>query len=264
LKENKVSEDSKVLCEIRGQVALLRLNKPEIRNAICTQLLAELKEHMQQLADNDDVRVIVLTGEGKGFCAGADLNDTKGFVSSVRGIEDHYKPTYMEIVNINKPVIACVRGSAAGGGMALAMCCDLMVMSESAYLKAVFSDRALVPDCGVNWMLPRAVGYQKAYEIAIEARRIDAEECLRLGLANRVVPDEELLEHTLEWAAQLAKRAPLSMGYTKQLMRDSYTRSFSDTFSDEGPLQDLCMGSKDFAEGFTAFFEKRDPVFQGK
>ena len=131
-----MSEDSKVLCEIRGQVALLRLNKPEIRNAICTQLLAELKEHMQQLADNDDVRVIVLTGEGKGFCAGADLNDTKGFVSSVRGIEDHYKPTYMEIVNINKPVIACVRGSAAGGGMALALQTPAMILHPPALFAA--------------------------------------------------------------------------------------------------------------------------------
>jgi 2-(1,2-epoxy-1,2-dihydrophenyl)acetyl-CoA isomerase len=259
-----MSEASKVLCEIRGQVALLRLNKPELRNAICTQLLAELKEHIQQLADNDDVRVIVLTGEGKGFCAGADLNDTKDFVSCERGIEDHYKPAYMEIVNIRKPVIACVRGGAAGGGMGLAMCCDLMVMSETAYLKAVFSDRALAPDCGVNWMLSRAVGYQKAYEIAIEAQRIEAAECLQLGLANRVVPDENLLDHTMEWAAQLAKRAPLSMAYTKQLMRDSYTQSFAETFTAEGPVQDLCMGSKDFAEGFKAFFEKRDPVFQGK
>jgi len=259
-----MSEASKVLCEIRGQVALLRLNKPELRNAICTQLLAELKEHIQQLADNDDVRVIVLTGEGKGFCAGADLNDTKDFVSCERGIEDHYKPAYMEIVNIRKPVIACVRGGAAGGGMGLAMCCDLMVMSETAYLKAVFSDRALAPDCGVNWMLSRAVGYQKAYEIAIEAQCIEAAECLQLGLANRVVPDENLLDHTMEWAAQLAKRAPLSMAYTKQLMRDSYTQSFAETFTAEGPVQDLCMGSQDFAEGFKAFFEKRDPVFQGK
>lgn len=259
-----MSEASKVLCEIRGQVALLRLNKPELRNAICTQLLAELKEHIQQLADNDDIRVIVLTGEGKGFCAGADLNDTKDFVSCERGIEDHYKPAYMEVVNIRKPVIACVRGGAAGGGMGLAMCCDLMVMSETAYLKAVFSDRALAPDCGVNWMLSRAVGYQKAYEIAIEAQRIEAAECLQLGLANRVVPDENLLDHTMEWAAQLAKRAPLSMAYTKQLMRDSYTQSFAETFTAEGPVQDLCMGSQDFSEGFKAFFEKRDPVFQGK
>jgi 2-(1,2-epoxy-1,2-dihydrophenyl)acetyl-CoA isomerase len=187
-----------------------------------------------------------------------------GFVSGERGIEDHYKPAYMEIVNIRKPVIACVRGGAAGGGMALAMCCDLMVMSENAYLKAVFSDLALVPDCGVNWMLPRAVGYQKAYEIAIEAQRIGAGDCLQMGLANRVVPEEELLDHTMEWAAQLARRAPLALGYTKQLMREAYTKSFADTFTAEGPVQDICMGSKDFVEGYTAFFEKREPVFQGK
>ena len=123
-----MSEEKKVLCEIKGQVALLSLNKPNQRNALCTQLLAELRQYFQQLAGNDDVRVIVLTGKGKGFCAGADLNDTMGFVSGERGIEDHYKPTYMEIVNLRTPVIACVRGGAAGGGMALAMCCDLMVI----------------------------------------------------------------------------------------------------------------------------------------
>jgi 2-(1,2-epoxy-1,2-dihydrophenyl)acetyl-CoA isomerase len=262
--KGEVSEENKVVCEIRGQVALLSLNKPERRNALCTQLLVELEQHFQQLAADDDVRVIVLTGKGEGFCAGADLNDTKGFVSGERGIEDHYKPAYMEIVKIRKPVIACVRGGAAGGGMALAMCCDLMVMSENAYLKAVFSDLALVPDCGVNWMLPRAVGYQKAYEIAIEAQRIEARDALQMGLANRVVPEDELLEYTLEWAARLAKRAPLAMGYTKQLMRNSYTESFPDTFSAEGPVQDICLGSKDFMEGFSAFFEKREPVFKGK
>ena len=259
-----MTEDKKVLCDINNQVALVRLNKPARRNALCTGLLSELEQTFQQLADDDDVRVIVLAGNGAGFCAGADLNDTKGFVSGERGIEDHYKPAYMEIVNIQKPVIACVQGSAAGGGMALAMCCDLMVMAEDAYLKAVFSDLALVPDCGVNWMLPRAVGYQRAYEIAIEAQRIDAGKCLELGLANRVVAEEELLEHTLEWAGQLAKRAPLSMGLTKTLMRNSFTERFPDTFSAEGPVQDICMGSQDFVEGFTAFFEKREPVFKGK
>jgi 2-(1,2-epoxy-1,2-dihydrophenyl)acetyl-CoA isomerase len=257
-------EDKKILLEIKGRVALVSMNKPDRRNALCTQLLSELEQCFRELADNDDVRVIVLTGEGNGFCAGADLNDTMGFVSGERGIEDHYKPAYMEIVKIRKPVIACVRGAAAGGGMALAMCCDLMVMSENAYLKAVFSDLALVPDCGVNWMLPQAVGYRKAYEIAIEAQRLEAAECVQLGLANRVVPEEELLEHTLEWAAQLARRAPLALGYTKQLMRDACTSSFADTFTAEGPVQDICMGSKDFVEGYSAFFEKRDPLFQGK
>lgn len=259
-----MSEEKKVLCEIRGQVALLSLNKPRQRNALCIQLLAELKQSFRILAASDEVRVIVLAGKGKSFCSGADLSNTQESVSAERGIEDHYKPAYMEIVNIKKPVIACVHGGAAGGGMALAMCCDLMAMSEGAYLKAAFSDIALVPDCGVSWMLPRAVGYQKAYEIAIEAQRISASDCLELGLANRVVSEAELLESSLEWAEKLARRPSLAMGYTKKLMRGSYAESFSDTFSAEGLVQDLCMGSKDFREGALAFFEKRRPEFGGK
>lgn len=259
-----MSDDQRVLCDIDGQVALLTLNKPAQRNAICIRLLAELREHLFRLAGDDAVRVIALTGAGKGFCAGADLSDTTGFASGEEGIEGHYKPVFMELVTIRKPVIACVNGAAAGAGMALAMCCDLLVMSEDAYMKLAFSELGLVPDCGMNWLLPRVVGYSKAYEMAIEAQRINAEDCLRYGLANRVVAADDALEQTLQWAGQLAGRAPLAMGWTKKLMRDASMQAYPETFSAEGSVQDTCLGSADFREGFKAFFEKREPVFRGE
>ncbi len=259
-----MSETAAVLCEHHQQVALVTLNKPQRRNALDIDMLAELKRIFTELQDNTDVRVIVLNGAGKGFCAGADLTARGGFSSGTQGIEEHYKPAFMAIANCTKPVIACVRGGAAGGGAALAMLCDLMVMADSAYIKLAFSDIALIPDCGANWLLPRALGYRRAYQMAIEAQSLDAEFCLKHGLANKVEPADSTLDATLAWAAQLARRAPLALSLTKQAMRDSFDQSLEETFSAEGPLQDQCMASQDFVEGITAFFEKREARFSGQ
>jgi 2-(1,2-epoxy-1,2-dihydrophenyl)acetyl-CoA isomerase len=259
-----MSESATVLCEHQDQVALVILNKPDRRNALDVDMLAELKRIFLELEADTGVRVIVLTGAGKGFCAGADLAAPGGFSSSSQLIEDHYKPTFMAIADCSKPVIACVRGGAAGGGAALAMLCDLMVIAESGYIKLAFSDIALIPDCGANWLLPQALGYRRAYQIAIEAQSLDAEFCLHQGLANKVAVDEEALSSAMAWAAQLALRAPVALSLTKKAMRDSYTQSLSETFSAEGPLQDRCMASQDFAEGISAFFEKREPRFNGQ
>lgn len=170
----------------------------------------------------------------------------------------------MAIADCSKPVIACVRGGAAGGGAALAMLCDLMVIADKGYIKLAFSDIALIPDCGANWLLPQALGYRRAYQMAIEAQSLDAQFCLQHGLANKVAADDAALDTTLAWARQLAIRAPRALSLTKRAMRDSYSQSLSETFSAEGPLQDSCMASKDFAEGITAFFEKREPRFTGQ
>ena len=252
-----------VLCEHRQQVALVTLNKPQRRNALDIEMLAELERIFTGLDENPEIRVIVLTGAGKGFCAGADLTASGGFSSGTQGIEEHYKPAFMAVANARKPVIGCINGGAAGGGAALAMLCDLMVMADDGYLKLAFSDIALIPDCGANWLLPRALGYRLAYQMAIEAQSLDAQFCLQQGLANKVAPADSALRTTLDWAADLAKRAPIAMSLTKRAMRDSFTQSLEETFSAEGPLQDECMASKDFVEGITAFFEKRAARFGG-
>ena len=259
-----VSDPAKILSEIRQHVALVTLNKPQRRNALDVDMLAELKRTFNELEDNADVRVIVLTGAGRGFCAGADLTASTGFSSGTQGIEEHYKPAFMAVANCRKPVIGCVHGGAAGGGAALAMLCDLMVMADDGYIKLAFSDIALIPDCGANWLLPQALGYRRAYQMAIEARSLDAQFCLQHGLANKIAPADSALEETLAWAAELAVRAPLALSLTKQAMRGSFSQSLEETFSAEGPLQDECMASKDFVEGITAFFEKRQAQFSGE
>ena len=144
------------------------------------------------------------------------------------------------------------------------MLCDLMVIAEDGYIKLAFSDIALIPDCGANWLLPRALGYRRAYQMAIEAQSMDAQFCLQHGLANKLEPTDSALDASLAWAAQLASRAPLALSLTKQAMRDAFSQTLEETFSAEGPLQDQCMASKDFVEGVTAFFEKREARFSGK
>lgn len=257
-------EQAKILCEYQQQVALVTLNKPQRRNALDVEMLAELRRTFLALDDNPEVRVIVLTGAGKGFCAGADLTASEGFSSGTQGIEEHYKPAFMAIANCRKPVIGCVNGGAAGGGAALAMLCDLIVMADDGYIKLAFSDIALIPDCGANWLLPRALGYRRAYQIAIEAQSLDSQFCLQHGLANKVAPADCALQTTLAWAEELAVRAPIALSLTKQAMRNSFTQSLEETFSAEGLLQDQCMASKDFVEGITAFLEKRDAKFSGE
>jgi 2-(1,2-epoxy-1,2-dihydrophenyl)acetyl-CoA isomerase len=259
-----VNEAATVLCEQQGHVALVTLNKPERRNALDTAMLAQLKQIFVDLQDDATVRIIVLTGAGKGFCAGADLGSPDGFSSGTQIIEDHYKPAFMSIANCTKPVIACVRGAAAGGGAALAMLCDLMVIADDGYIKLTFSDIGLIPDCGANWLLPQAVGLRRAYQIAVEAQRLDAQFCLQHGLANKLEPTETALDISLQWAAELALRAPLALSLTKRAMREACTQSLTESFSADGPLQDQCMASQDFVEGISAFFEKRPARFTGQ
>ena len=253
--------NSSVLYTVTNQVATVTLNKPARRNALDPESLRLMKEAFIQAGEDDNVRVVVLNGNGDGFCSGADLTATASEMSTSQLIEEHYKPSFMALAELEKPVIGSINGAAAGGGCALALLCDLLVMAEDAYLLLAFSNIGLVPDCGANWLLPRAVGYQRAYQIAIEGDRLDAPDCLALGIANKVVAAERLIAETKDWACLLATRAPISMGLTKKLMRDSFSQSYAETFSSEGRLQEECVASADFAEGVSAFFEKRPAVF---
>jgi len=259
-----VGDTPLVNLERRGTVAVITLNKPEVRNALGTENSAALHASLVEVAGDRDTRVVVLTGGGGAFSTGADLRE--GFPPGQR-IEDvintRYTPSLQLIAGIDKPVIAAVAGPAAGIGMSFALTCDLIVMAEDGFMLAPFSTIGLVPDGGATWFLARRLGYHRAYQLCVEAERIPATRCLEFGLVNRVVPCAALLDETLVWAQQLALRAPLSLTATKQAMRQAMHLSLGEAMAFEARLQTACARSEDADEGVRAFMEKRKPDFKG-
>jgi len=248
----------------RGAVATITLNRPDAMNAFTRELSNDLQLALERAAGDETVRVIVLTGEGRCFSAGADLKS--GFEGrSVFGkLHYEYRPVFSAVATMSKPVIAAVPGSAAGIGMSLALHCDLLVMANNAFLLSPFTTISLVPDGGLNWLLVRQLGYRRAFQLSVESERIPAERCVELGLANKAVPAEELQQVALEWAEKLAKRAPRSLEATKKIMRHAMDSDWASTFNMEADWQQALAGSEDNVEGVEAFFEKREPKFKGK
>lgn len=244
-------------------VAIVTIHRPDAMNSFNTALRRDLLTAFRRAADDEAVRVVVLTGEGRSFSAGADLKDIESPKPVSEILQQEYRPVLECIVTLRQPVIAAVGGSAAGIGMTFALACDLLVMADNAFLMSAFSNISLLPDGGLNWFLVQQLGYRRAYQLAIEAERIDAARCVELGLANRAVPADKLMDETLAWAHSLAKRAPLSLAATKKAMRHAAAQDWSSTFDVEAPLQQHLRESDDCAEGVRAFFEKRKPNFKG-
>lgn len=250
--------------EQSGAVAVLTLNRPDAMNAFTTELSLELQLALEKAAADEGVRVVILTGQGRCFSAGADLN--AGFEGrNVFGkLQYEYRPVLSAIATMAKPVIAAVPGSAAGIGMSTALHCDLMIMADNAFLLSPFTTISLVPDGGLTWLLVRQLGYRRAFQLSVEAERIPADRCVELGLANRAVPAEELQSAALEWAESLAQRAPLSLAATKKTMRHAVDNDWASTYNMESDWQQALAGSEDNLEGVQAFFDKRAPEFKGK
>lgn len=245
-------------------VSTIFLNRPDVRNAFNQSLTDDVQLALETAASNSEVRVIILTGKGKGFSAGADLVDRKSRWSGAEeSLLKGFLPSIESIMNMPKPVICAVNGAAAGVGAAFALASDLSIMSEDAYLLLAFSNIGLVPDGGCHWLLARTVGHKRAYQIAVEGKRLAATRCLELGLCNRVVPDEELLNEARKWADQLATRAPLAMAHTKSIMRNAMESDFRSSFGLEAVRQEQCLVTEDHREGVSAFREKRLPNFKG-
>lgn len=253
--------------EIENQVGTIRLNRPERRNALNKALNRDLLAAFTHAAGEETVRAVVLTGVGKGFCAGADL---AGFGQRptpeqvYQSILESYQPLMGLITTIPKPVIAAVNGVAAGAGAALALACDLRVMADDGSLMMAFSNIGLVPDAGATWFLARLIGYSRAYQMAIEGERVGAQQCLEWGLTNKVVSAADLLTAADEWAQKLAKRPTLALGLTKHTLNYAARHGLADTIEYEARLQKQTIPSHDHMEGVRAFIEKRPPDFKGK
>ena len=260
-----MSEFETVKYEQDDSVAVITINRPDAMNSFDDALRRDLLAACEEAAGDSAIRAVVLTGEGRSFSAGADL---KSGLDPNRSIEDmlqqEYRPVLESIWNMEKPVIAAVGGSAAGIGVSFALICDLLVMADNAFLLSPFTTISLVPDGGLNWLLVHQLGYRRAFQLSVESERITADRCVELGLANKAVPAETLLEEAVSWAKSLAERAPLSLAATKKAMRHATSGSWATTFDIEAPIQNQLRKSEDSAEGVAAFFEKRKANFKGK
>jgi 2-(1,2-epoxy-1,2-dihydrophenyl)acetyl-CoA isomerase len=263
--ENEVSDYETVKYDRDGAVAIITIHRPDAMNSFNTQLRADLLAAFTRAADDDSVRVVVFTGEGRSFSAGADLRDIDSAENSVDNmLQTEYRPVLECISTMKQPVICAVGGSAAGIGLSHALTCDLLVMGDNAFLLSPFTTISLVPDGGLNWQLVRQLGYRRAFQLSVESERIPADRSVELGLANKAVPADSLMEETIKWAHALAERAPLSLAATKKVMRHAMDNDWASSYDVEAPLQKILRNSEDCEEGITAFFEKRKANFKGK
>jgi 2-(1,2-epoxy-1,2-dihydrophenyl)acetyl-CoA isomerase len=255
--------------EIRGSIATLTLHRPERLNALDNGTLAELATALRDLSERADVRVLVLTGAGRAFCAGGDVTgqpsrfDWEGdrHLSRLRAIHFGVVKT---LAAMDKPTLALINGVAAGGGLSLALACDLRFAAKSARFGAGFRRVALAVDMGLSYFLPRAVGSAKALEILYTGDLIDAAEALRIGLVNRVVEGSRLLDEGLSVADSIASGPPLALRRAKQAVREGARSGLDAALELEAELQSLCLLSEDHREGVEAFLAKREPKFKGK
>ena len=259
-----------LLIEREGPVARLVMNRPDKLNSFDTTLRREMIAAVAELNADPDVRVVVLTGAGRAFCAGADLAEGFAGGAQERGastehmLKTEYKPSLLGITESAKIWIAEVRGAAAGIGSAYMLACDFVVMAENAYLYQAFAAIGLIPDGGATWQLLRAVGRKRALEIILGGERIGARQCLELGLCNRVVGEGEEATSAMDWAQALAKKAPLAVRYSKQAIAVADASGFGDMIAREAEFQNICISSDDAQEGVLAFFEKREAQFSGR
>jgi 2-(1,2-epoxy-1,2-dihydrophenyl)acetyl-CoA isomerase len=260
-------EEQGVLYRVTEQVATVTLNRPQKRNAFTPEMLQALRGAFVRAGEDPAVRAVLLTGAGKGFCAGQDLAIFDGVPSPERVREivlDYYRPMILSIVQLQKPVIAAVNGVAAGAGASLALACDLRIMAHDASLLMAFSNIGLVPDAGASWFLTRLVGYSRAYEIAALGERVGAERCLELGLTNWVTGADTLLADALERAIRLAQRPTLALGMTKHALQQAAQHDLATILELEAELQARATATADHQEGIAAFVQKREPRFRGQ
>jgi enoyl-CoA hydratase/carnithine racemase len=255
------------LYEERGAAAVITLNRPERLNSLTFDVYRELTETLKALRSRKEVRVVVITGRGRGFCSGGDVEEIIGelFKRDTNGLLEFTRMTCDVIRNIralDKPVIAAINGTAAGAGAVIAVACDLRIAADTAKIAFLFVKVGLAgADMGAAFLLPKVVGLSKATEMLYTGDFITAEEAARIGLYNKVVAADELEKEAMRWAEQLAAGPALALAMTKAALNRELDMSLEMALEGESKAQAICMMSPDFREAYEAFKEKRAPVF---
>ncbi|WP_299519655.1 enoyl-CoA hydratase-related protein [Winogradskyella sp.] len=259
--------NTSILLKIENKIAYITLNRPKVFNSFNREMALSLQSVFDDCETNDDVRAIVLTGNGKAFCAGQDLKEVTtpelnpGFKKI---LEEHYNPIIKRIRSIKKPVVAAVNGVAAGAGANIALACDIVVAHEKVSFIQAFSLIGLVPDSAGTFFLPRLIGFQKAQALAMLGDKMSAEEAERIGMIYRVISLEQFNNEVEKLAVKLANMPTKALGMIKELFNKSMTNTLEEQLDMESKYQIEAAQSEDYKEGVAAFIEKRKPNFKGK
>jgi len=247
-------------------VCTIKLNRPEVFNSFNRSMALALQKALDDCERDAGVRTIVITGEGKAFCAGQDLGeaiDPEG-PELTTIVEEHYNPIILRIRNIEKPVIAAVNGVAAGAGANIALACDITIAKKSASFIQAFSKIGLIPDSGGTFFLPRIIGMQKALALMFTGDKVTADQAEQMNMIYRSVEDEQFQDEVNSFAETLAAMPTRGLGLTKKAVNESFTNGLAVQLAVEGELQTEAGETHDFREGVNAFLEKRKPVFKGE
>lgn len=262
-----MNADAAVLYNVDRSIATIRFNRPERLNALSVEVAEGFAESVDRALAEETIKVIVVTSVGKAFVAGGDLGHFRDAEDKALASAELIGPVHRALEKLSASptlTIGSLRGAVAGAGMSLALGLDLLIAAEDVSFNFAYARIGAPADCGGSWALPRLVGLRKALEIALLSETIDAQEALRLGLVNRIVPLASLEDETMKLAARLAQGATVAHGHIKALMRQSFDRHYEAQLAAEAEAFAACSASDDFAEAITAFFEKRKPHFLGQ
>lgn len=263
---NTPDQTKKIIVEIDGPIGSITLNDPENSNALGRQMVRDFAKAVTQLDLDPNIRAVIIKGNGKNFCAGANLKEAGELEENTRTSDTllaEYFPGIDGIGKSDKIYIAAIQGAASGISGAIVMNCDLAIMAEGAYMHQPFMTISLVPDGGTHWHLLRNLGYKKSLNMILNCEKLAAEECVEAGLVNKVVPQNELYEQAHQLATKIVQGPPLAQTASKRILRAAATQSFEESFMQESYEQNNLASSADCFEGITAFFEKRPPRFTG-
>lgn len=257
-----------ITLSIEAGVALLILNRPDQLNSFNSQMHADVRQALKQVRQDSEVRVLLLTGEGRGFCAGQDLGDRKVAPGAEapdlgQSIEQFYNPLIRTIRDLPMPVICAVNGVAAGAGVNIALACDLVIAARSASFIQAFCKLGLIPDCGGTWTLPRLIGMARAKSLMLLGDKLSAEKAEQWGMIHRCTDDADLRDEALALSRHLATQPTYGFALIKRGLNASMSNNFDDQLELERDLQRLGGRSEDYKEGVAAFMEKRTPKFKG-